>query len=159
MSTARADWLHCHRVTTLFSRKKETDAFLPECHNREGTIRHTGRRMTHSNIRGRGFYRRRECIRVGNVGTGAKGELLFMKYIIWMHNVHLSAYIKCDTKRMIKIIRTLGIKLSVLENARPWESVALTTRHPLSARIGTNFAKKRRSLSRYSSFADQSHGV
>jgi hypothetical protein len=30
---------------------------------------------------------------------------------------------------------------------------------PLSANVSTNFADKRRWLSRYSSFADQSHGV
>jgi hypothetical protein len=42
---------------------------------------------------------------------------------------------------------------------KPQVSVTLTTWHPLSANVGTNFADKRQLLGQFSSLTDSGHGV
>jgi hypothetical protein len=49
---------------------------------------------------------------------------------------------------------------SGLENREYGRSdVTVIMWHPLSAKFGTNLADKRRSVGRYSSFADSGHGI
>jgi hypothetical protein len=67
----------------------------------------------------------------------------------------------------VSLVRTIEELLegkssgSGLENRdkRPWKFFALTTQHPLPAKVDTNFADKGRSLGRYSLFAVYGHGV
>jgi hypothetical protein len=56
--------------------------------------------------------------------------------------------------RSMQIPGDVNKAFSVYRHRKSWGSVALTTRHPLSTKVGTNFADTRRLLGRYSLLAD-----
>jgi hypothetical protein len=53
----------------------------------------------------------------------------------------------------------ISINRSRIQTLWPWGSVVLIARHPRSAKVGTNFAGKRRSFCRYISLVDSGHGI
>jgi hypothetical protein len=82
---------------------------------------------------------------------------------LWTPSIVLNfKYLENTTFRKLHLFQSSGEArqtsslLGSLEKANP---VTLTTWHSISTNVDTNFTDKRRSLCRYSSFADLSHGI